>query len=91
MSDAGTWLAKTQDHVATAQLVLDEVGQGLATAERVEAVAERAVPVIRAVTIILVGSAVGLGVFLLISRRQRRRKIQLESNDGSEPDQPFGG
>jgi hypothetical protein len=83
MSDGGSWLANAQSQVGTAQLVLDEVGRGLATVERAEAVAERAVPVIRRATVMILGCAVGLGIVLVLSRR--RRQVQLDGSEHSEP------
>jgi hypothetical protein len=81
--DGRSWLASAQSQVGTAQLVLDEVGRGLATAERAEAVADRAVPMIRRATIVILGCAVGLGIVLLLSRR--RRRIKLDESELSEP------
>ena len=83
MSDGGSWLANAQSHVGTAQMVLDDVGRGLATVEKAEAVAERAVPVIRRATIVILGCAVGIGIVLVLSRR--RRQVQLDGSGSSEP------
>ena len=59
MSDTREWLHQAQQHVGTAQIVLDEVGKGLASVERVEVAAERAVPVLRTVVLVALGCAVG--------------------------------
>ena len=58
----------------TARLVLDEVGRGLATAERVEVAAERAVPVLRTLLVVVLGCAVCAGAYLLVARIRRGRR-----------------
>jgi hypothetical protein len=73
MGDTRLWLQEAQRHVGTAQVVLDEVGKGLAGAERVEVAAERAVPVLRAVTVVALGCAVGAGIYLIVRRVRRAR------------------
>ncbi len=71
MSDTRLWLHQAQEHVGTAQIVLDEVGRGLATVERVEVAAERAVPALRVVVLVALGCAVGTAVYLLVRRARR--------------------
>jgi hypothetical protein len=87
MSDPRTLLHQAQEHVGTAQVALDEVGRGLATAERVEDVVERAVPVLRTVVAVALGCAVGAGLVLVVRRAQKRRR-QAEGPElqGSGPE-----
>ncbi len=85
MGDNRLWLRQARHHVGTAQLVLDEVGKGLASAERVEVVAERAAPVLRAVVVVALGCAVGVGIYLVVVRRARRI---LPVNDPPPEDPP---
>lgn len=68
MSDTREWLHQAQQHVGTAQVVLDEVGKGLASVERVEVAAERAVPVLRTVVLVALGCAVATAVVLAVRR-----------------------
>jgi len=70
--------------VATAQVVLDEVGRGLATAERVEDAVERAAPVLRTVLALALGCAVGAALVLVV-RRARSRRRQAEGDDAQGP------
>jgi hypothetical protein len=67
------WFQQAQHHVGTAQVVLDEVGRGLATVDRVEVAAERAIPVLRTVAVVALGCAIGAGVYLLVVRRAQHR------------------
>ena len=73
MGDTRLFLHQAQHRVGTAQLVLDEVGRGLATVERVEVAVERAVPVLRTLLVVVLGCAVGAGVYLLVARVRRAR------------------
>ena len=84
MGDNRLWLHQARRHVGTAQLVLDEVGKGLATAERVEVAAERAAPVLRTVAVVALGCAVGAGIYLVVVRRARR----ILPLDDPPPDDP---
>ena len=88
MVDTLSWLHQAQHHVGTAQAVLDEVDRGLATAERVEVAARRAVPVLRTVAAVVVGCAVGAGVYLLVVRPAlgRRQPPQGRWDDLDDPD-----
>ena len=70
--NARMWIHEAQHHVGTAQMVLDEVGRGLATVERAEDAAERVVPIVRTVVLVTLGCAVGLGIYLLTARRRPR-------------------
>jgi hypothetical protein len=72
MGDTRLWLHQVRHHVGTAQFVLDEVGKGLDSVERVEVAAERAVPVLRTLAVVALGCAVGAGVYLVVIRRARR-------------------
>jgi hypothetical protein len=87
MSDPRMLLHQAQDHVGTAQVVLDEVGRGLATAERVEDAVERAVPVLRTVVVVALGCALGAGLVLVVRRaRRRRRQAEGPEPQGSGPE-----
>jgi hypothetical protein len=83
MADPRTILHQAQYHVGTAQVVLDEVGRGLATAERVEDAVERAAPILRTVVVAALGCVVGAGLFLVV-RRARRRRQEAESAEAQE-------
>jgi hypothetical protein len=83
-----SWLHRAQHHVGTAQVVLDEVGRGLAAAERVEVAAEHAVPVLRTVAAVVVGCAVGAGLYVLVVRPALRRRRPPEGR-WEDPD-PVG-
>jgi hypothetical protein len=88
MADPRTILHQAQHHVGTAQVVLDEVGRGLATAERVEDAVERAVPILRTVVVAALGCVVVAGLVLVVRRAQRRRQEaeRVEAQEaGSEP------
>jgi hypothetical protein len=87
MGDPRLLLHQAQHHVGTAQVVLDEVGRGLATAERVEDAVERAVPVLRTVVVVALGCAVGAGLVLVVRRaRRRRRQAEGAQPQGSSPE-----
>ena len=73
VSDRGAWIGQARDHVATAQVVLGEVERGLATVEKVEAVAVRAAPTVRVTVLIALGCATGLIAVVLLTRRRRSR------------------
>jgi hypothetical protein len=75
MGDTRLFLHQAQRHVGTAQTVLDEVGRGLATVERVEVAAERAVPVLRTLLVIVLGCVVGAGVYLVVARVRRAGRV----------------
>jgi hypothetical protein len=71
MTDGSEWLAQAHDHVATAQVVLGDLERGLATAQRVELVAERAAPVLRTLLLVTVAGATVAAVVVLVRRRRR--------------------
>jgi hypothetical protein len=72
VSDREAWLSNAREHVSTAQHVLSEVERGLATAEKVEHVAKRARPALRAVSVVVVGGLVAVGIVVLVRRRHGR-------------------
>ena len=76
MSEAESWLADTQDPVATAQRVLSDVERGLVVVGKAEAVAKRTRPFIRVATVVLLG-CVGLGIVVLVSRRRHKSQIEV--------------
>lgn len=84
MGEVESWLSDTQDLVATAQHVLSEVERGLVTVGKVEEVALRTRPVLRRVTVVIVGCLVGLGLILLVNRI--RHEGQTEVPEGEWPD-----
>ena len=90
MTETQMWLHQVQQHVDTAQLVLDEVGRGLATVDRVEVATERAVPVLRIVTALAVGGAAGVALYLWVVRPARQRRRQPPEARREDRDDPVG-
>ena len=87
MGDSRLWLRRARHHVGAAQLVLGEVDRGLATVERAEDAAERAVPFVRALLVVALGCAVGAAVYVLVSRRTRHARPVDEPIE-VDPDSP---
>lgn len=87
MADSRTPLHQAQHHVGTAQVVLDEVGRGLATAECVEDAVDRAGPHRPNRVVVALGCAVGAGLVLVVrwARRRRRRAGSAEA-EGPSPE-----
>jgi hypothetical protein len=85
-------LSDTQDRVGTTQLVLSKVEHGLETVEhgletveKLEAVAKHTRPVLRSVSIVILGCLVALAIGLLI--RRRRGGYEIEIQNGHSPDE----
>ena len=76
MSDFAALLSDAQDRVETAQLLLSEIERGLDVVEKVETVAKRSRPVLRWVSLVILGCLIGLGIALLMGRRQPASDIE---------------
>jgi len=89
MGDTRMLLHQAQHHVGTAQVVLDDVGRGLAAAERVEDMVERAAPVLRTLVLVALGCAAGVGLVVVVRRvRSRRlRTEEVETREAASEDQ----
>jgi hypothetical protein len=79
-------ISDTQDRVGTAQLVLSNVEHGLETVEhgletvqKLEAVAKHTRPVLRSVSIVILGCLVVLAVGLFIRRRRGGYEIVIQN------------
>jgi hypothetical protein len=85
VSDFAALLSDAQDRVETAQLLLSEIERGLDVVEKVETVAKRSRPVLRWASLVIVGCLIGLGIALLMGRRQPASDIEdtEESPEGA--------
>lgn len=84
MSDFASILSDTQDRIETAQLVLSNVEQGLQAVEKAEAIAKRTRPILRSVSIAILGCLVGLGIFLVIRSRRKTDEVEIPEGESSE-------
>jgi hypothetical protein len=85
------WLSETQGLVASVQQVLSEVERGLDTIGKVEAVAKRTRPVLRRITVVILGCLVVLGVVILVNRKRREGQVKVPVVESPEDGVEIGG